>query len=628
MVSKAAKAAPLSEIRFCGPLFITEDQCRFKVWAPLKDCVDLHLLDPDERVPMQKDDEGYFTTVLSNIKPGRNYFFVPDGEKDVPDPASHYQPHTVHGPSQVVNHNKFQWNDQAWRGLPFKDLILYELHVGTFTDEGTFEAVIPRLDDLVMLGVNALEIMPVAQFPGNRNWGYDGVLPFAVQNSYGGPDGLKKLVDVCHSKGIAVFLDVVYNHLGPEGNYFSAYGPYFTDSYCTPWGDAINFDGEWSDGVREFFCNNALYWFEFFHVDGLRLDAVHMAFDNSAVHFWKYLNEKVKALQEKLGRSLHLIAESDLNSPRIVHAPAIGGFGFTAQWLDDFHHALYVMLDSKGRERYIDFGRMEQLAKAYTDGFVHSGEFVKFRKRKHGVSSAGIPGDNFVIFTLNHDQVGNRPLGERLSLLVGFERLKLAAAAMLLAPYVPMLFMGEEYGEQAPFFYFVSHSDKNLIEAVRKGRKEEFKDFNTEGESPDPQDEKTFTESKLRWSQRGEGSHAVLLKWYKKLISLRKELSILKSFDKNNIRAHALGQSGLVIYRQSECGNNSVVCLFNFTEHLIDAVIPFYAEKWLKVLDSGEQEWSEKGIKGSVMPAVIAADEKVPLLPLTVAVYSNSMFRE
>src|SRR5690606_411563 len=300
----------------------------------------------------------------------------------------------------------------------------YELHVGTFTDEGTFDAIIPRLDDLLALGINALELMPVAQFPGERNWGYDGVFPYAVQNTYGGPDGLKRLVDACHAKGLAVFLDVVYNHVGPEGNFLSKYGPYFTNKYCTPWGDAINFDDAWCDGVREYFVNNALYWLEYFHIDGLRLDAVHMVFDNGAVHFWQYLADRVKQLQERLGRPLHLIAESDLNSPRVVNPPSVGGYGFTAQWLDDFHHALYVMLDRKGRERYADFGRLDQFAKALKEGFVHSGEFVKFRKRKHGASSAGIPGDRFVAFTQNHDQVGNRPLGERLSSLIDRERLK------------------------------------------------------------------------------------------------------------------------------------------------------------------------------------------------------------
>ena len=619
------KEAPLSSgADYCGPMFLDDSTCRFKVWAPLKKSMALHFLEPDEKIAMQKDDEGYFTAIVQ-VQSGRNYFLTPDGEGDFPDPASHYQAMTVHGPSQVVDHNRFRWTDQSWKGIPFKELILYELHVGTFTEEGTFEAVISRLDDLLALGVNALEIMPVSQFPGNRNWGYDGVLPYAVQNSYGGPDGFKKLIDACHSKGIAVFLDVVYNHLGPEGNYFSVYGPYFTDNYCTPWGDAINYDGEWSDGVREFFCDNALYWFEHYHLDGLRLDAVHMAFDNSAIHFWRYLNDKIKDLQQKLGRSLHMLAESDLNSPRVVDPPSIGGYGFAAQWLDDFHHALYVMLDSKGRDRYIDFGLMEQLAKAYTDGFVHSGEFVTFRKRKHGASSAGIPGDKFVIFNLNHDQVGNRPLGERLCALVDFERLKLAAAAMMLAPYVPMLFMGEEYGDRSPFYYFVSHSDKTLIEAVRKGRKEEFKDFKTRGESPDPQDEKTFVESKLRWSVRTEGSHAVLLRWHARLISLRKQLVVLRNFSKNDIRANAIGQSGLILYRQAEGGKDAIVCLFNFSEREIECVIPFYAHKWNKILDSRDEDWSEKGEKRSIMPCVISTDEKMSLLPLTIAIYSSRL---
>ena len=322
----------------------------FTVWAPLKNSMTLHLLPPNEGVvEMVKDKEGYWQIAVDHLPNDTRYFFKPDGEQDLPDPASRYQPEGVHGPSQVIDHSEYKWQDVNWKNLPLEELIIYELHVGTFTPEGNFEAIIPRLDELKSLGINALELMPVSQFPGDRNWGYDGVYPYAVQNSYGGPTGLKKLVDACHQKGIAVFLDVVYNHLGPEGNYFSSFAPYFTNKYCTPWGDALNFDGDWSDGVRDYFSDNVLYWFEHYHIDGLRCDAIHMVFDNGAVNFWELTHNKVKAFEKKAGRPFYLIAESDLNSPKVIKTPDYGGYGFNAQWLDDFHHALYVLLDEKAK---------------------------------------------------------------------------------------------------------------------------------------------------------------------------------------------------------------------------------------------------------------------------------------
>ncbi|MBT1702246.1 malto-oligosyltrehalose trehalohydrolase [Chryseosolibacter indicus] len=609
-------ATNLAGARFNG------SECTFSVWAPLKERMILHLTESKRQVEMKKDDEGYFSITLKDVKQGAKYFFRPDNEKDYPDPTSFYQPEGVHGPSQVYTHD-YEWKDQAWRGLPFKDLILYEVHVGTFTQEGTFEAIIPYLDELYETGINALELMPVSQFSGGRNWGYDGVYPYAVQNTYGGPDGLKRLVDACHQRGIAVFLDVVYNHIGPEGNYLPQYGPYFTDTYCTPWGDAINFDGDWSDGVRDYFCNNALYWFKYFHLDGLRLDAIHMAYDNGAYHFWQYVNDKVKQLQEEVGRPLHMIAESDLNSPRVINPLVIGGYGFTAQWLDDFHHALYVMLDPKGRERYIDFGLIEQLAKAYTDGFVHSGEYVKFRKRKHGVSSAGIPGDKFVAFNLNHDQIGNRIHAERLCVLVNHEKVKLGAAALMLSPYVPMLFMGEEYADQSPFYYFVSHTDPALVEAVRKGRKEEFKDYKGEGESPDPYDEKTFNDSKLKWVKRNEGKHKITLEWHKRLIQLRRSNKAIGNFDKNDITAQVIAQDALVIHRQAVGGSDHVLCLFNFGEQKVRYTMPLGNKKWRKILDSQEVQWSEDGKQKQTLPSLTTSSEEVVIPPTSVIVYEE-----
>lgn len=606
-----------------GAYYIGNSRCRFTVWAPEKTKMILHLVAPaEQRLEMQPGNNGYFSLDVDHVPPGTRYFFQPDGQQDYPDPASHYQPEGVHNPSEVVDHQAYSWQDQSWRGLPFKDLILYEIHVGTFTPEGTFEAIIPRLPDLVETGINALELMPITQFPGNRNWGYDGVYPYAVQDSYGGPQGLKKLVDACHAQGIAVWLDVVYNHLGPEGNYFSNFGPYFTTQYRTPWGDALNFDQEWSDGVREFFANNTVHWFDTYHIDGLRLDAIHTIFDSSAVHFWELTYTRIRQLEQKLGRSLYMVAESDLNNPIVVKSPDVGGYGFDAQWLDDFHHALYVLLDKNGRKRYQDFGRMEQLAKAYTDGFVHSGEYVTFRKRRYGASSAGIPGNRFIVFNLNHDQVGNRIKGERLSHLVDFDRLKLAAAAVMLSPYVPMLFMGEEYADDAPFFYFVSHSEDDLIRMVQEGRKKDFAAFGFDTEPLDPQADKTFTDSVLRWQTRKEGKHGILLNWHKTLIALRRSHPVLQHVSKNDIRVDVIGQQGFVLHRQNSDGNRHISCLFNLSEDDITYVFPAWGGQWSKLLDSKEPSWSQTTDSSPTpFPATIAPGNGQTIVALSVAVY-------
>lgn len=609
------------------PLFSVRKGNRsdFTVWAPLRESMGLHLVYPsDEIQAMTKDEKGYWHISVADLPPDARYFFRPGDEKDFPDPASNFQPDGVHGPSQLVDHAAFAWHDQDWKGLPMQDLVLYEVHVGTFTPEGTFEAILPRLDTLKELGINALELMPVAQFPGSRNWGYDGVFPYAVQNSYGGPQGLKKLVDACHQKGIAVFLDVVYNHLGPEGNYFSSFGPYFTNRYCTPWGDAINFDGEWSDGVREYFAGNAVYWFEQFHLDGLRCDAIHAVYDNGAVHFWQLVHQQIREKENELGRSFHLIAESDLNSPRVVKNPANGGYGFSAQWLDDFHHALYVLLNEEDKDRYYDFGSLPQVAKAYKDGFVHSGEWVKFRKRKHGASSAGISGEKFVVFNQNHDQVGNRVNGERLCMLVDDERVKLAAAAILLSPYIPLLFMGEEYADESPFYYFVSHSDPSLVKAVRKGRKEEFKDYGFTTEPPDPQAAQTFLDSKLRWKARNEGQHRVVLQWHAALLKLRREHPALRNFDKNSVTAGLLEERGLVLQRQSKAGTEILICLLNLSAMPLSYTLPNTLSTAVKKLDSKDASWLLHKTESTAGPETLKAGETVSIQPWSVLVYEVS----
>jgi maltooligosyltrehalose trehalohydrolase len=566
-------------------------QTTFCVWAPEKKAISLRIVHPGEmHIDMQRSSDGYFESVIPNLPVGSKYFFKVE-EQEFADPVSYSQPEGVFGPSQVEDHAAFMWTDKQWHGIPLRDMILYEIHVGTFTPDGTFDAIINRLDDLIGTGINAIELMPVSQFSGRKNWGYDGVFPYAVQNSYGGPDGLKRLVDACHQKGIAVFLDVVYNHIGPEGSVLKNFGPYFTDKHKIPWGDAVNFDGAWCDGVREYFVGNAMYWFEHFHIDGLRLDAIHTMYDDSAVSFWELLSNATREMSRRVGRELFLIAESDLNSPRVIKPIEQGGYGFHAQWLDDFHHALYVLLDEKGKGRYEDFGALEQLVKAYNDGFVLSGEYVRFRKKNYGASSAGIPGDRFVNFIMNHDQVGNRPDGARFSTLMNFERQKLAAAALLLAPYVPMLFMGEEYGETAPFFYFVDHHDKELIRAVSEGRKKEF-DWNA-SHVPfrEAHDEKTFTDSVLHWENRNDGKYAVLHRWYKALLALRRKSDALREFDKTYVSAKVIEGGGVMLDRRSRSDTDRMIVFMNFSKDTIRVELP--AGKWEKILDSGDPMWQD-----------------------------------
>jgi maltooligosyltrehalose trehalohydrolase len=564
-------------------------QTSFCVWAPEKKIISLHIVHPEEmHFEMQKNSDGYFESVVPNLSAGAKYFFKID-DKEFADPVSYSQPDGVFGPSQVVDHVAFQWEDKLWQGIPLHDMILYEIHVGTFTPEGTFDAIINRLDDLIDTGINAIELMPVSQFSGRKNWGYDGVFPYAVQNSYGGPDGLKRLLNACHQKGIAVFLDVVYNHIGPEGSVLKNFGPYFTDKHKIPWGDAVNLDGAWSDGVRDYFAGNAMYWFEYFHIDGLRLDAIHTMYDDSAVSFWELLSNGTREVSRRVGRELFLMAESDLNSPRVIKPVEQGGYGFHAQWLDDFHHALYVLLDEKGKERYEDFGALEQLVKAYNDGFVLSGEYVRFRKKKYGASSAGIPGDRFVNFIMNHDQVGNRPDGARFSTLMNLDKQKLAAAALLLAPYIPMLFMGEEYGETAPFFYFVDHQDPKLIRAVSEGRKKEF-DWNTSNiPFREAHDEKTFTDSILRWENRHEGDYAVLHRWYRELLALRRRSDALREFDKGYVSAKIIDGRGVMLDRMTRADSDRIIAFMNFSNETMRIDLP--SGKWEKILDSTDPIW-------------------------------------
>jgi maltooligosyltrehalose trehalohydrolase len=578
-----------------GSVCLQNGGCRFDVWAPHANAVDVHILAPEERfIPLKKDAFGYHSGIVEDVSGGVRYLYRLDGQKERPDPASRFQPEGVHGPSAVVDPG-FDWEEPHWPGIPLQQYIIYELHVGTFTREGTFEAVIERLDALKSLGITAVELMPIAQFPGDRNWGYDGVNLFAAQNSYGGPAGLKRLVDACHRRGLAVILDVVYNHFGPEGNYIGEYGPYFSDRYQTPWGSPINFDGAYSDDVRRFFIQNGLYWVTDCRIDALRLDAVHAIFDFSARPFLQELAETVHRQAERLNRRIHLMPESSLNDTRLIRSRELDGFGMDAQWNDDFHHSFHTVLTGEQEGYYRDFGRFTQLIKAYREGFVYSGEYSPYRKRRHGNSSRAIDARRFVVFSQNHDQVGNRMNGERLSRLVPFDALKLAAGAVLLSPYLPLLFMGEEYGETAPFPYFISHTDPDLVRAVREGRRSEFADFKWMGEPPDPQDERTFMSAKLDPSLRQQaGENQVLYAFYQELLRLRRETEALNRSDKERMEITGdIHNRILFVHRWSL--SDEVFTVLYFQDRAVSAFVPMPEGDWEKRLDSSEERWQGEG---------------------------------
>lgn len=607
-----------------GANYLGNGNCEFTVWAPAHEKLSVQTVAPKKRIfPMEKDEQGYFKVIADDITPGTLYFYK-IADSDYPDPASYYQPQGVHGPSQVIAHSSFKWTDEQWSGIPLEEMIIYELHVGTFTKDRTFEGIIPHLQDLKDIGVNAIEIMPVAQFPGDHNWGYDGAYPFAVQNSYGGPDSFKKFIDAAHKEGISVILDVVYNHFGPEGNYISQFGPYFTEAYKTPWGSAINFDDIHNYGVRNHFIQNALYWLENYHLDGLRLDAIHAIFDLGAKHILQEIADEVAALSKTIGRKLYLIAESDLNDVRVIREKQFGGYGIDAQWTDDFHHVLHTLLTGEQRGYYQDYSHCGQLAKAYKESFVYSWHFSPSRQRLHGSDASDRPAHQFVVCIQNHDQVGNRMLGERLSHLVTFEALKLAAGGMLLSPYIPLLFMGEEYGETSPFLYFVSHSDPDLVESVRLGRKKEFADFHNElddidAEYSDPVSFQTVEKSTLKWELRNEGKHKILLELYKYLIQLRRTIPALKNLSKENLQSSAVDDEKLVfLHRWHQ--DSHIFVVMNFNDKDVNFKASVTGSNWNKILDSAEQKWMGTG---STMPNQLIQDQELTIKPHSFTLYQK-----
>ena len=509
----------------------------FRLWAPhaKKVCVEIC----GQIHPMTGPDEkGCWCVVVETCGPGDDYGFVIDDDPHAwPDPRSQWQPNGVHGLSRLYDQKAFHWRDQTWQGPPLTGAVIYEMHIGTFTREGTFDSAITKLQELAALGVTHIEVMPVAAFAGDRGWGYDGVAIFAVTESYGGPEAMKRFVDACHATGLAVLLDVVYNHFGPVGNYSGKYGPYVTSRHVTPWGDAINFEEAGSDEVRRFFIDNALMWMRDFHCDGLRLDAVHEFVDRSALHFMEQLSAEVEVASATLGRRLVLIAESDLNDPRIVTPREAGGYGMDAQWNDDFHHALFSVLHRDEGGYYNDFGTLEKLVKSLNSVFVYDGIYSKYRRKCHGRPVNGLSAHHFIGFIQNHDQIGNRAIGDRLEHIVGMDRAKVAAGIVLTAPFVPMIFQGEEFAASTPFQYFADHEDEEMAKLVSAGRKKEFAAFGWDESSiPDPENRETFQRSKLNWNEAHEGNHAEMLAWFTKLIHIRRGSSSLNDGDRGHMK--------------------------------------------------------------------------------------------
>jgi maltooligosyltrehalose trehalohydrolase len=585
-----------------------------RLWAPRCERLAL-VVEGRPALPLVEVGDGWWRLDGVQMEVGERYRFrLPDG-RELPDPASRHQPDGVHAASAAVDLAAFRWNDAGWRGIPLDQYVIYELHIGTFTAEGTCDAAISHLDELVDLGVTAVELMPVAQCPGERNWGYDGVFPFAVQHSIGGPVALQRLVDACHARGLAVVLDVVYNHLGPEGNHLGAYMPIVSDRHRIPWGEAINIDGPDSDGVRDFISANVQQWLTAFHVDALRLDAVHAIIDNSARPFLGQLSAQVRNLAHTTGRHLHLIAESDLNASRMVRPPEQGGLAMDSQWLDDFHHSLHVLLTGERRGYYQDFGEVDQLRRAFANAYVFDGRWSRNQRMTRGDDASDLPTTCFTVCAQNHDQVGNRFGGERLSLLTGFEGLKFAAACVLLSPYIPLLFMGEEYGERHPFLFFSDLGQPELIEAVRRGRREEFPELNRGIEPRDPFDPATRDACVLDRTAAAQEPGYTLRSFYRTCLQLRRSLPSLRPGPRHGMTVTAPRPEVIALERQRD--RCRTLLLLNATARPIDGV-PLPDGNWSVVLMSAAACWRGPGWSGEHVcgNALLPAQSALLLRPL------------
>jgi maltooligosyltrehalose trehalohydrolase len=552
----------------------------FRVWAPLPKTIEV--LIASQKFPMRPENDGWWRAEIQSAKTGDDYGFLLDGEGPFPDPRSRSQPYGVHGLSRLVDENSFSWADEKFQAPPLSSAVIYELHVGTFSPQGTFLSAIEKLDYLVALGITHVELMPVVEFSGVRGWGYDGVDLFAPHHVYGAPDDLKRLVDACHARRLAVILDVVYNHLGPSGNYLAKFAPYFTKKYASPWGAGINFDDADNEEVRRFFCDNALMWLRDYHLDGLRLDAVHAICDLSARPFLEQLGLEVQKLAKESGRNLVLIPESDLNDPRLLWPRERGGFGLNAQWSDDFHHALHTVLTGEKNGYYGDFGKLEHLAKALRQAFIYDGCYSKHRRRRHGRFPDGLNGRHFLAYLQNHDQIGNRAQGDRSSQLMSVGKLKIGAALVLTSSFIPMIFQGEEWGASTPFLYFTDYQEPELAKGVREGRCREFAVFGWKPEdTPDPQALETFENSRLDWSEISHSVHAELLDWHKKLIRLRRDEPAFADDKMENVRVNYDEEKNWLVVERGEI---SVAC--NFSAHFCE--LPLRAGQHRVIIASEE----------------------------------------
>ncbi len=590
----------------------------FRVWAPKAKEVSVVIYNDNEtKYPMQSSSDGYFEATIENLVSPIDYMFCLDGDKTRPDPASKWQPNGVHGPSRIVASNDFQWEDTNWRGIDIKNYIIYELHVGTFTEAGTFDSLIEKIPYLQSLGITAVEIMPVAAFPGDRNWGYDGVYPYSTQDNYGGPHQLKKLVNELHKAGLAVILDVVYNHLGPEGNYLNDFGHYFTDHYKTPWGQAVNFDGPYSNHVRQYFINNALYWLTEFHFDALRLDAVHAIFDSGARHFLEELRTEFHEAAKKLNKQAYIIAESDLNDTRIINPIEKGGYALDAQWSDDFHHSLHTLLTNSKWGYFVDFGEIGQLAKSISDGFVYDGSYSNYRKRNFGSSSTSIPAEQFVVTMQNHDQIGNAARGKRLATFINPDRYKLASMLLFFSPYIPLLFMGQEFSTSTPFYYFTSFEDQELAQKVYEGYKQEMQVGSDEHFDVNPQSLDRFLQSKLNWQEVKNNEETLL--FYKKLIAMRKEEPCLSNCNKELTQV-AFDEAGkwLTIKRGDSTTASEALLVLNFAPNDQAVPIPQLSGNWLLQCANMDMSIEQSPRK------ITAADSSIPIKSWGACIYTKA----
>jgi maltooligosyltrehalose trehalohydrolase len=571
----------------------------FSVWAPRRKAVVIRVDGKDYSMEGPTE-RGYWKADVEEARHGCDYaFLLDDDPRPYPDPRSFWQPKDVHSFSRVLDHGKFEWTDHKFRPIPLPSAVIYEMHIGTFTPGGTLDSAIEKLDYLFDLGITHIELLPISSYEGNFSWGYDGVAPYAPDETYGGPDAVKRFVNACHTKGLGVILDVVYNHFGPAGNYTQMFGPYYTDRHHTPWGAAINFEDGGSDQVRRFFIDNALMWLRDYHFDGLRLDAVHELIDRSAMHFLEQLSREVEDLSAALGRCLFLIGETDLNDPRFVTPREANGFGLDAQWSDDFHHSLFTLLHHEQSGYYEDFGSVEQLATTLQQAFLYDGRYSRFRQRIHGRQVHKISYHRFLGYIQNHDQIGNRAKGERLEQLVGMQKAKLAAAVVFTAPFLPMIFMGEEWAAATPWMYFADFQDPELRKAVSEGRKRDFQHFGWDNDVPDPSDPETFERSKLQWEELNQPEHHGMFQWYRDLIHLRRKTLALNLGDFNRMEVHH-SEEGRWIY--TDRGN--IRTMINFAD--TDAEF---------AVESG----SELLLSSGPAPERHADCVRVP--PLSVAVY-------